>query len=72
MALSLLGCLWADGSVDVGNYLVYLHQQHDRDRLIVDLLDVLAGGNDDSYDALATALEPHRHAPKMVLDWFSS
>ncbi len=65
--LSLLDCLRADGSVDVGIYLVYLHQRRDRDRLIVDLLDAFAGGNVCSDHAPAAALAPCRRTPRMIL-----
>ena len=72
MMLSLLDCLQADGSVDIGIYLVYLHQRHDRDRLIVDLLDAFAGGNVGSDHAPAAAPEPCRCVPRMILVWQDS
>ena len=67
MMLSLLDCLPADGSVNVGIYLAYLHQRRDRDRLIVDLLDAFAGYNVGSDHAPAAAPEPCQLAPRMML-----
>jgi hypothetical protein len=58
MMLSLLECLWADGSVNVGIYPTYLHQRRDRDQLIVNLLDAFDGGNWQSFCLLC----PWQHA----------
>ena len=62
-----MGCLQIDGSVDVGHYLGYLHQKCNFDQSIVDSLNVLAGSDGNSDDAPATAPEPWRHVPRVVL-----
>ena len=69
MSLSLLDCLRADGSIDVSNYFAYLRQKRDRDRQIVDHLDVLSGGDDEDYDDVVPGPppEPRRRAPRMIL-----
>ena len=60
-------CVHPDSSVDIGHYLQYLNQNCERDRLIVDLLNVIVGGDGNSDDAPAAAPEPQSRALRVVL-----
>jgi hypothetical protein len=66
--ISVLDCVLDNGGVDPFHYMQYIHQNRERDQLIINSLNLMTHGNlpDDDCNAFPAAPKPQKRAPHVV------